>query len=313
LAARYEKYSDYGSDFAPKASLSFTPIPSLKLRASAGKGFRAPQLDILNAKETFSAEAVIDAPTAVASGLQPNQSVQVNTFFKPNPALQSEQSTQYALGAVWDVSPAFSVKIDYWSIEIDDVISSLDGPTLVNRDNGTSPLPIPAGLAVTRDPVTNAIVRVDAGYANEGTLETDGIDLGASARYKIGSFGQIGHELSYTHVLSRKSNGTETIGTYGLPEGRLGFATTWTLGGFEAAWNVNVIGKSEDPGVPLPTYTTHDVQVTWNAPWRGRLTVGAVNLFEKLPVVDEYSGRPFYFDLYDYYGRQVYVRYTQSF
>src|SRR5690606_40366985 len=44
LAARYDRYSDYGSDVSPKISLRWKPLDSLTHRASAGQGIRAPAL-----------------------------------------------------------------------------------------------------------------------------------------------------------------------------------------------------------------------------------------------------------------------------
>ena len=64
-AGRYEKDSDYGSDFSPKVSLSWKPLSSLKVRASAGTGFAAPSLPILTPQTPFSAESVNDYKTCI--------------------------------------------------------------------------------------------------------------------------------------------------------------------------------------------------------------------------------------------------------
>ena len=44
LAARYDKYSDFGSSFNPRAAIRFQPSKELLFRAAAGTGFRAPTL-----------------------------------------------------------------------------------------------------------------------------------------------------------------------------------------------------------------------------------------------------------------------------
>src|SRR5581483_8384455 len=44
LAARYDRYSDFGSTTHPKVALRWQPVRSLLLRASWGTGFRAPAL-----------------------------------------------------------------------------------------------------------------------------------------------------------------------------------------------------------------------------------------------------------------------------
>ncbi len=63
LAGRFEKYSDYGNDFAPKLSVRWQPTRNITIRGSAGTGFRAPSLPIITQKTTFSAESVLDPAT----------------------------------------------------------------------------------------------------------------------------------------------------------------------------------------------------------------------------------------------------------
>ena len=319
FAGRYENYSDFGNNFAPKASLSWKPIETIKVRASVAQGFRGPSLDILNAKVTFSATSVIDARTARVVGVPLTQSTQISEFRVSNSALEAEKSDQFSFGAAWDITPMISVKADYWNVSITDAITLLGGVALVNRDNGISALPIPPGLSVIRDPITGAIERVNAGWANEGTVETSGIDLGATLNFKLGAFGSTTHTFGYSHLRTYKVNDVETAGDYGLPQDRASIGNKWTMGDFDAAWNINFIGSSVDfnpngtVAGNLNSWVSHDLQVGYSTPWKGKLIIGAVNITEKLPKVDNYSGRPFAFALYDHYGRQVYLRYSQSF
>ena len=66
----------------------------------------------------------------------------------------------------------------------------------------------------------------------------------------------------------------------------------------------------------VPSWVTHDAQATWFAPWNGRITLGAQNIFSKEPA--SHVGKPangynYDFTLYDYYGRVLYLNYTQTF
>lgn len=321
LSARYEKYSDYGSDFSPKASITFKALPNLRLRGSVGKGFRAPSLDVLTQKTTFSAESVFDPQTCIAFGGDPvlcnrNQLVQVDSYFVANPSLSSEKSTQFTLGVVWDATPAISLKADYWSIKITDVITTLDGPTVVDRANGRDPLPIPPGLGITRNPINGAITRLDAGYANEGTLKTSGIDLNLLANWNLGGVGRFRHDLTWSRMLKYDQNGIDIAGDQGYPKDRMALNNSWTSGPFEASWNVNRIGKNGKDAEDTLTkaYTTHDLQFSWSPPIKGsKLTVGVLNVGDKQPELIPYDGRNFNFYLYDSYGRTPYVRFTQQF
>ena len=319
LSARYEKYSDYGSDFSPKASVKFKALPNLALRASIGKGFRAPSLDILTQKTTFSAESIEDPRTCAALPCTDN-AIQRDTFFTANPSLSSEQSDQFSLGAIWDVTPSLSVKVDYWSTKISDTITTVGAQDLVDRDNGDSALPIPAGLGVTRNPLTGAIQSILAGFANEGTLNIGGVDLNVDYRWTAGGFGKLRHNLTWAHMTKYEQNGEDELGLQGLPKDRLTLGNNWMMGPFDVSWNFNYIGKHGtvlSSGVDRRTdaYCTHDLQVNWSPSMvkGAKLTVGALNLGDKQPQLIRYDGRNFNFYLYDSYGRQVYVRYSQSF
>lgn len=319
LSARYEKYSDYGSDFSPKASLSFKAMPNLRLRGSVGKGFRAPSLDILTQKTTFSAESVFDPVTCIAFGGDPagcnnNTLVQVDSYFTANPSLSSEKSTQFSFGAVWDITPTLSFKADYWNIKIDDVITTLDGPTVVDRSTGRDPRAIPAGLGVTRN-ANGVITRVDAGYANEGVLKTAGIDLNLLTTWG-GSYGKFRHDATWSHMTKYETDGVSSLGGQGLPKDRITLNNSWAMGPFEASWNINYIGKNgdKDDGTNTKAYVTHDLQFNWSPPIKGsKLTIGVLNATDEQPELIPYQGRNFNFYLYDSYGAQPYVRFTQKF
>ncbi|GIX34735.1 MAG: hypothetical protein KatS3mg126_0514 [Lysobacteraceae bacterium] len=123
--------------------------------------------------------------------------------------------------------------------------------------------------------------------------------------------------------------GDDLTGDPGYPEFRATLQNQWTYGDFTFVWNINHIdstlstagtfvrGGGSDYGYAhtLPSWTTHDLQATWNAPWNGKITVGVQNVADKDPVLDplDDSGRGFDFNLYDGYGRVPYVRYTQNF
>jgi iron complex outermembrane receptor protein len=319
LSARYEDYSDYGSDFSPKASFKFKPIPTLALRGSAGRGFRAPSLDILTANVQFSAESIEDARTCAVLACTDN-AIQRDTFFISNPELSSEKSTQFSLGALWDVTPNFSVSADYWQTKISDVISTVTAQELVDRDNGDDPRPVPPGLGVVRNPVTGAISQINAGYANEGTVKLNGIDLSMIYNWKLDTFGKFGHNFTWSHTFEYDDDGVDLAGTQAYPKDRGTLSNTWALGEFSAIWNFNLIGKNGEitsAGVDrrVGTYVTNDLQFNWDpgAVKGARFTVGAINLGDKQPELVRYDGRNFNFYLYDSYGRQVYVRYTQKF
>jgi iron complex outermembrane recepter protein len=325
LAGRYEHYSDYGSDFSPKVSVAFKPMRELTFRAAAGKGFRAPSLPDLNQKPAFSADSIVDLRHCQVEnpGWTEEECAgfeqQINGLRIANPTLTSEKSTQYSFGVVWDVTPALSVKADYWNTKIDDAISFVSAQQIVDRDNGDSALPIPDGLSIRRDPVTGQILQIVSGSANEGVWHFSGIDLNVLFQHKYGGFGAFRHELSYSPLFEAKVNSVEQKGTFGTPEERATLSNGWKISDFDFTWNINYIGKngSKADGNYTGGYVTHDVQLAWAPSFvkGSKVTVGAVNVTEKFPALvgSPYDQKPFNYYLYDAYGAQYYLRVEQKF
>ena len=319
ISARYEKYSDYGSDFSPKVAMRFQPNKDITLRASYGKGFSAPTLPQLTQKPASSADSIVDLRHCLADGNSPevcadNPSFQIQGLVISNPALTSEKATQYAIGGVWDVTPALSLEATYWDVKIKDVISNVSAQTLVNRENGSSSIPIPAGLSVTRD-ANGFITQVVRGATNEGELQRTGIDLSIVGQHKWAGLGKFRHQLQYSHLLKASVNGVSFEGEFGAPKERATLSNGWEMGPFSVNWNINHIGKNGDDGVGyVGSFVTHDIQVNWDTPIKGvKLTLGAINATDKLPAKVSNDTRQFNFNLYDQYGAQYYARLQTKF
>ncbi len=163
------------------------------------------------------------------------------------------------------------------------------------------------------------ITAINNGYANEGELETDGVDVSVSGNYGIGAYGRLRSELRWTHVLSYKTAGFDFSGSIGQPEDRALWVNNWEWGDFSFGWNINMIGRNEfqpnsDDARSVGTYVTHDIQASWKTPIKGsQLVIGILNVNDKLPALVDFDGREFNFELYDAYGRTPYIRYTQRF
>ncbi len=328
FAVRRDKYDDFGSATSPKVSLRFQPLDILTFRASYGEGFRAPPLPFLKAERAFSADSVVDPATAAAFGVPADTQIQVNAYRIPNPGLEAEDSKQYAAGIALDPADWINLTIDYFNIKIDNQIAFFDVSTLVGREQDG--LPIPTGLGVFRN-ADGSINFVNTGYGNEGSVQTDGIDLNVKTKFGFGEYGQLSNYLQATYTMSYEVCGIDgcddIVGTDpeyigGGPEWRAQLMNAYKIMEFTLAWNMNVVGKfntaagdfeiaGEDPEHGI--YITHDVQVSWEAPWNGTLTVGADNVFDRDPLLDPYGGRGYVTELSDPYGRVPYVRYTQRF
>jgi len=334
LSGRFEDYNDVGENFAPKLSARYQPTSNMTFRASVGQGFRAPTLDIISQLPTFSAESINnDQPTCeFAGGTFENgtcltgpggtpTSQQVNTTIIANPELEAEESDQFAVGFAMDVTSWFNFSVDYYNITIDKLVSFISPGDIIARLGAGDP--IPAGLGVERQPPSNRIVRVVAGYANEGELKTDGFDVAADLSLALpAGMGTFKSHLQSTYVLSFKiDDGRELAGSRGRPDLRTTLGNVWKLGPVATALNVNHIGSFEqnlNGTGHVPSYTTWDLQVAYDIPViNGTIALGALNVFDKEPdprsAGTDGNGRNYNFDLYDQYGRQPYVKYTQRF
>ncbi len=321
-AGRYDKYSDYGNDFAPKIAFRYQPFETLTIRGSYGEGFVAPSLPALTQEPAFSADSVIDFDTCVSQGgapaTCPSDQIQIDATVVSNRALSSEQSEQWTLGASWDALEWLNITADYYDTRIKNTINAFSSQQLIDRSNNPQLGPIPPGLRVIRDPQTNGIVSVIRGSANDGILDTDGLDVNVRTTFDFGSFGALASHLNVAMVNNYEINGLgNQTGLIGLPNMRSSLQNNWTISDFTVTFNSNFITGQQRTTSTDPRnaggYTTHDLQVAWNAPWNAKIALGATNIGDKYPALVQVGGRPWNFNLYDAYGRTPYLRYTQSF
>ena len=336
IAARYDEYSDYGSDVSPKIAFRYQPMDELTLRGSYGEGFRAPPLSVLAAEPAFSAAGVVDPPTAQVLGVDPGQEVQITTYSIANPELESENSEQFSLGAAFQPTEWLNGSLDYYNIQITNQITGVSAQQIINCIDGdeevcppdlsdwneegvdAGPDPDPSlGLGRLRGPDGN-VTFAQTGSTNLGEIETDGLDLNLRTSFDLGEWGRVGQTLQWSHVMSFEVDGNDVVGNVGNPENRGSLQNQWAYSDFQVSFNIDYIdyqsttADTQDDGA-TPSWTTYNLQGNWYAPWDGRITVGVRNLTDEDPPLDAGFGRGFNFDLYDGYGRQPYVRYTQSF
>ena len=260
FAGRYDKYSDYGADFAPKVAVRYQPLDNVTLRASYGEGFRAPTLDILSQQPSFGAAATGDPATCQLLTGTSSCNTQVTTYSIANPALESEQSEQFSLGVVWDATDWLNLTLDYYNITINNQIANINMATVVGCLRGTTSvcpsglsvfpqgttLPNPAlGLGAEFDQATGGIVNAQTGFANIGFLETDGYDLTARTNLDFGNLGRLRSMLTVSYVDNFSSNGNANIAGRAGPNGgstpraRAGLNNNWSIGDWDFNWNIS--------------------------------------------------------------------------
>jgi iron complex outermembrane receptor protein len=310
LAVRFDHYSDFGSTTNPKFSLRWQPMKDIVLRGAYGTGFRAPTLS-----ELFQPQAL-----NVAFGTDPircpvtQSPFDCNALFPAldggNPALQPERSKQFTLGAVAEPLAGFSASLDYYRIDIRNLVQPVDETTIFDNFALLAP-----SLVVRAPPdpdfpdLPGRIVRLKRNSVNLGNLRTSGIDVDLRYRAPTLPIGQFILTVTGTYVLDYALRGMNNqlfpagVGQRG-PSGAISrwrhyAAIDWNRGAWGATLaNTLTLGYQEpcilgDDGNSLDasgcltrrvgSYSLWDVQVRYSGIVNTTLTLGIRNLFDTAP------------------------------
>lgn len=148
LAGRYEHYSDFGSVARPKIAAAWDVVDGIRLRGSFSQGFRAPNLEQVNAVEYARLASSRDfllcevdlRAKRIANFGDCRADVGYSRRVSGNPDLKPEKSTNYNLGAVFEptfLSPDLgrvTFTVDYWSIRQKGIVGILGNDTAVALD-----------------------------------------------------------------------------------------------------------------------------------------------------------------------------------
>jgi len=190
LAAREEKYSDFGSNLSPKVSLRWQPIDILTLRGSYSLGFEAPSLPEISHSSATYFTTVTDP-----SDPQGRPSETIAGVNIANPNLKAEKSKNVDLGVVLAPTKDLSFAVDYYRISLDNVIAGeTTAQNVIDAPAGTYP-----GASVVRTPA-GTIEYVSVPYANLYRLYTRGEDFDGSYVFHLSPGSKLTTDLNFTFV-----------------------------------------------------------------------------------------------------------------
>ncbi len=321
-AARHETLGSGGSITVPQGTLRASFLEdSLVLRASYGESFRAPSLANLSAPVTTTVATVNTFIDPVRGGNFPFTVTQGG-----NPGLKPEKGENLNLGIIYTPRSLsqLTVKADYWSISVSDIIVI---PSIQDLYNGISPVG-----SITRD--ASQYPTFDIRVTNGGVIDAKGFDLGASYHFNLGGLGRLTLDGSATYTTTfERTFGptvTEFLGNwtagYGvMPKLRAVVGANWRRGPWEAATFLRyksglkelVSGVERD----IEDYTTGDIQVAYNfGPDAGfargllrntRIYVGIENWWDQaLPFVN--TSADGWDRESDYRGRYIYAGFRKK-
>ncbi|GGP50867.1 TonB-dependent receptor [Shewanella saliphila] len=325
LAARYDDYSDFGDNLAPKASVRWQALDNVVVRASYSEAFRAPSLSQLYAATTFSAETGTDYPFCTSAGTSEADcsSKQYDTYISANSDLGPETSEYINVGVAWDIVDDIGVKVDYFNLNIDDVISQRS-ITNVMRGVAAGTLEENETFYVTRAPngddgTLGRALEIGTGYGNGDKLEITGVDVSLNAKFET-AIGDIGFNWNNSFVLDyieEVEGGGEAIdisGWNGLPDYKSNFTTNYMLGDHSFSWNMNYTSSTyeDDDTGHLDSWLIHNLSYVYDAGNYGSILLGINNLTDEDPVLSS-TGTYDNPDLYNNYGREYRASYTLKF
>jgi len=210
LAGRFEHYSDVGSVAKPKIAGAWDVIRGIRLRGSYAEGFKAPNLEQINARVVTRSNTRVDyirceaqlRTGAISSFANCSQSFAISAQRAGNPDLKPETSNTWSAGVV--LEPHFldttvgriTLTADYWNVKqkgivgifgegnalIADYLARVGGGTNANVVRATPTADDIALFAGSGLQPAGRVLYVKDRYVNLLPQQASGVDLGFNWR-----------------------------------------------------------------------------------------------------------------------------------
>ena len=320
LAGRYDEFSDFGKTTNPKLGFKWNITNSLMFRASAGTGFKAPQLKDLYASASDGNPSFIDHVACEAEkqagGDTPSCSPQqYNVKSDGNDKLEEEKSESYNIGLMYQPSKKFSIGFDTWLTKLNNVVDiNYEDLTRFEQSGGDFEQ---YGIKVNRE--GGYITSIEAPLLNLGSLEISGIDF--NTRVGIGNSFSISmnhSQLFYYKKEGFPGTGYENIlGTNTYPAWRNNVTLSYTLDTASFSLIAKTVGEHDKAVAEegeLPAYTEYDFNYSQKIGRLTSLTIGVQNLFGTTPPLDETdASNQLNGELYNPRGQLAFINLKQRF
>ena len=300
LAGRYEDYSDVGDVAKPKVAVAWDLVDGLRLRGSWSEGFKAPNLEQINASVVTRSNTRTDYTRCEAdlqtgkitsfSNCSRTQSVAAQR--SGNPDLKPETSTSTGFGVVFepkfvpDQFGQFTFTADYWRVKQKGIVGIFGEGNAVILDylqrmsGGTNPNVVRAAptaddiaafAGTTLTPV-GTILYVKDQYENLLPQEARGIDYNLMWRLHGTRFGDFDVNIGAAQLLKFYQSPSPAIAQLlaARAAGKINAGTTITGGGDllkqngkpELKWTTALTWRLNQVTVGAFTQYTSDVQDT---------------------------------------------------
>src|SRR5450830_101759 len=309
LSGRYDHYQQVGGALSPKIGLTYMPSKQVLMRASAGKGFRAPSMSDLHRPTVYSSTSTLPDPVYCAAE---NNDYSVcadnwDTRRYSNDKLKPERSRQFSAGLVLEPSERWTLSADYWNIKRTDLISEIGDDIILGNL-------AKYGNLVHRD-ADGLIDYIELRKENRGAQKASGIDFTADLHGVKTAWGRFGGHLSGTYVLDSKIqtspgdtfiSNLNTFVTEGVVQRwRHTITLDWDNGPYSASLSNTYSSGYQDQNSAINTddgsvvaanrvkaYTIWDMSGAYAVSKQFKLRAGIQNLFNTSP---PYSNQAYFF------------------
>jgi len=208
------------SDTTYKVSTLFDISDTVSLRASYGTGFKAPSMREIGeplsefgvTSGTFDCPFV--SPDPLAQYCRP-QEAQYDVFRQGYGGLTFEHSTNYTFGVVMTPTDNFDMTVDYWNIELEDLVERLTEQQIFeNAETYRDLFTTKTNLATGQE-----FLAIIQAAVNVGTREQSGIDYNFNYGFDR-DWGQLDLNLQGTYMMESDSSLTgSSLGRFGNDDG----------------------------------------------------------------------------------------------
>ncbi|QFT53724.1 TonB-dependent siderophore receptor [Microbulbifer sp. THAF38] len=356
-AYRFSDYDTVGSTDAYTARVSWIINDDLRVRGQYARAMRAPNVNELFGAggETFrTIKDPCDGVTADATGTVAENCLavpeiaarvaEVGVFELSQPEIQgtggfvgvgsedleAETSDSYTLGVVFDRDlgiGSLSVSVDWFDIEIENLIDTVARQSSLDfcYQSTTGPNEFCGNIDRDSEGAANQLgelVGVNSKFLNEGTLETEGVDVQVQWGMELGA-GQLDLSLNYAHVLefteTKFGVEEELVGEVGYSENKWIATANYSLDRLMVQWETNFIGDAVPSNsdeffkFDVGSFVTHDLYASYQFTDSISANLGINNILdEEAPVIlsgvpSNITGHDTASDVYNDIGRSAFV------
>lgn len=303
IGDRYSKYNTFGTTNDYEFKLEWRPFQDLLLRGSLDDVFRAPNISEEFSPLAYTSPFITSDPCDHYTGSPvnpacinvPTDGSFVNSAVKQGVEtsihdagaaasgfpIKPESGRSFDVGAVYSPSylPGLSTTIDFWHINLSNLISSISVSNLLNLCAQGELVYCPFIQRFASGPQQGQLSdKTVEPTGNLGSVSTGGVDWSVQYGFDTDRFGRFDFRLDstylkyynadtapgvptfhyaghYANVGSPQASACPGVAQCLFPRWRGGLFTHWTMGDWSATWKVRYIGKFR-MGSPAPSQDT---------------------------------------------------------